>query len=67
MLARLDCWMRKMSAGNVADVTGDARLAMEWVGDRSPKMMNAYLLRRDSRLEKAAVATGTRKGEEGDA
>lgn len=51
--------MRKMSAGNVADATNDARLGMEWIGDRDPKQMNRYLKRRTDRMERAAAASGT--------
>ncbi|MGH9888018.1 MAG: site-specific integrase [bacterium] len=49
---------RKMAAGNVADRTGDTRLAMEFIGDdirQAPK----YLKRRDERLERAAEAAAT--------
>lgn len=48
---------RKMSAGNVADRTGDTRLALEWIGDdirQAPK----YLKRRSERLDRAAAAAG---------
>lgn len=48
--------MRKLAAGNVSDATGDARLGMEWVGDRDMKQAKAYLKQRTSRMEKAASA-----------
>lgn len=47
---------RKLAAGNVSDATGDARLGMEWVGDRDMKQAKAYLKQRTSRMEKAASA-----------
>jgi hypothetical protein len=50
--------IRKMNAGNVADRTGDSRLAMEWIGDdirQAPK----YLKRRGGRLDRAAEAAGS--------
>lgn len=50
--------LRKMSAGNVADSTNDARLGMEWIGDSDPKMMKRYLKRRDDRMTRAADASG---------
>lgn len=49
---------RKMAAGNVADRTQDARLGMEWIGDKDPKQMNRYLKRRNERLERAGQAAG---------
>lgn len=58
MAYRLLHGVRKMNAGNVADVTGDARLGMEWIGDRDPKQMNRYLKRRTERMERAAEAAG---------
>lgn len=48
--------LRKLAAGNVADITGDARLGMEWVGDRDMKQAKAYLKQREARMEKAAEA-----------
>jgi hypothetical protein len=47
---------RKHAAGNVADRTGDMRLAMEWIGD-DIRQAPAYLKRREERLERAAAAT----------
>lgn len=52
---------RKMVAGNVADRTGDARLGMEWIGDKDMKQMRNYLKRRTDRLKRAAdAASGSR-------
>lgn len=45
---------RKMSAGNIHARTGDALLAMQWVGDKDPRMMEPYLKTRDDRLEALA-------------
>jgi hypothetical protein len=45
-----------MVASNVLDATGDARLAMEYIGDKDLKQMNSYLKRRDNRLERASQA-----------
>jgi hypothetical protein len=50
--------VRKMNAGNIADKTGDARLAMEWIGDDIRQAPN-YLKRRADRLDRAAEAAGT--------
>lgn len=47
---------RKMNAGNVADRTGDARLGMEWIGDRDLKQAPKYLKRRSERMDRAAAA-----------
>lgn len=52
---------RKMVAGNVADRTGDDRLAMEWIGDKDMKQARAYLRRRDERLQRAADAASGEK------
>lgn len=48
--------LRKMVGGNVADRTGDARLAMEYLGDKDMKMAKHYLKVRKERLERAANA-----------
>lgn len=48
--------LRKMVAGDVAETTGDAKQAMDFIGDRDPKMMVKYLKRRKSRLVDAAKA-----------
>ncbi|HEX5437129.1 MAG TPA: tyrosine-type recombinase/integrase [Gemmatimonadaceae bacterium] len=45
---------RRMVAGDVADRTGDARLGMEWIGDRDMKQANSYLKQRRERMERAA-------------
>ncbi|MCY3018348.1 MAG: hypothetical protein NTW87_04855 [Planctomycetota bacterium] len=45
-----------MVAGDVAETTGDAKQAMDFIGDRDPKMMVKYLKRRKSRLVDAARA-----------
>jgi len=55
---------RKHAAGNVADRTGDAPLAMAWIGDdirQAPK----YLKRRNERMERAAAAAATQPTERG--
>lgn len=50
---------RRGSAGTVADATQDARLGMEWVGDRDLKQAKSYLKRRNERMDRAAeAATG---------
>lgn len=50
---------RKMSAGNVADRTGDDRLGMEWIGDKDMKQAKKYLKRRNERFARAAAAAST--------
>jgi integrase len=52
---------RKMTAGNIADATGDMRLAMEFIGD-DVRQAPAYLKRRENRLERAADAIQTKGG-----
>lgn len=49
---------RKMVAGNIADRTGDARLAMEWLND-DIRQADKYLKTRSGRLDRAADATKT--------
>lgn len=54
--------LRKHAAGNVADVTGDSRLAMEWINDKpNSKFMAQYLKGRSERLDRAAAAAGGKK------
>ena len=48
--------LRKLAAGNVADVTGDMRLGLEWIGDKDLAQAKAYMKRRDERMETAATA-----------
>lgn len=57
--------LRKMVAGNVADRTGDDRMAMEWIGDRDMGQARTYLKRRNERLDRAAEAASgfTKEGE----
>lgn len=52
--------MRKLAAGNVAERTGDARLALEWIND-DIRMADRYLKKRDGRMERAAAAAGTQE------
>ena len=56
--------LRKLSAGNVADGTGDMRLGLEWIGDRDLSQAKAYLKRRDERMDTAATAAATMTGGE---
>lgn len=46
---------RKMAAGNVADVTGDTRLALQWIGD-DIRQAPAYLKKRAEHMDRAAAA-----------
>lgn len=57
--------LRKMIAGDVADRTGDARLGMEWIGDRDDKQMRKYLKRRGDRLRRAADSISSRNSPDG--
>lgn len=50
---------RRMAAGEVWDRTGDAKLALDWIGDKDPRRMREYLKRRDDRMEDAARAMDT--------
>jgi integrase len=52
---------RKHSAGNIAEVTGDTRLALEWIGD-DIRQAPRYLKRRENRLARAADAIETKGG-----
>lgn len=45
---------RKMAAGNINERTKDPWLAMQFVGDKDPRMMEQYLKTRDDRLEALA-------------
>lgn len=55
---------RRGAAGNMAEQTGDARLAMEWLND-SVQQADGYLKRREERMRRAAAAADEsgRKGE----
>ena len=46
--------MRRMVAGEVNAKTGDAVLAMHYIGDTDLKTMKSYLKRRDDRLRAVA-------------
>lgn len=48
--------MRKMASGNVSDATGDARLGLEWIGDRDMSQAKSYLKQRADRMARAADA-----------
>jgi integrase len=45
--------LRRLLAGNVHELTGDALLALQAIGDRDPKMLARYLKRRDRRVRDA--------------
>jgi integrase len=45
--------LRRLLAGNVHELTGDAMLALQAIGDRDPKMMARYLKKRDRRVRDA--------------
>lgn len=51
---------RKMVAGNVADRTGDDRLAMNFIGDRDLKQAKKYIKRRRESMQRAADAVETK-------
>ena len=53
---------RKMNGGLIWDATGDAELAMAWIGDTSPAMRKKYLKRSDERLARAAEHVRTTGG-----
>lgn len=56
--------LRKMAAGDVAQRTGDAWLALQWIGDRDPRRAQEYVKERDDRMEEiAAGATPVLFGE----
>ena len=44
---------RRTVAGDVAELTGDIGLAMDFIGDRDFKMAARYIKRRDTRLQRA--------------
>ena len=49
---------RKMAAGNVLALTGDPKLALDWIGDTDPRRMREYLKVRDERLRDVADRLG---------
>jgi integrase len=53
--------LRKMVAGDVLEETKDAKLALDFIGDKDPKQMARYLKRRTGRLEEAARLLNQRR------
>lgn len=49
---------RRMAAGNVLELTGNADLAMKWIGDKDPRIMSRYLKERDNQMEGVAGRLG---------
>jgi integrase len=47
---------RRLLAGNVAEESGDAKLAMDAIGDRDMRMLSRYVQVRDERLRKVFAA-----------
>jgi hypothetical protein len=52
---------RRMAAGNAAEKTRDARLGMQWIGDRDMKQAPKYLKQRDDQMDRVAEATESKK------
>lgn len=49
---------RRMAAGNVLELTGNADLAMKWIGDKDPRIMSRYLKERDDQMAGVAEQLG---------
>ena len=49
---------RKMAGGNVGELTGDPKLALDWIRDTDPRRMLEYLKVRDDRLREVAERLG---------
>jgi len=50
--------LRRMVAGNVAEEFGDPMLAMQFIGDRDPRLIRRYVKRRDDRMQEVADRMG---------
>jgi hypothetical protein len=57
---------RRAVAGDVLELTRDAKLALDWIGDVDLGMARRHLRPRDPRLEEAATAVDRLLGEIGD-
>lgn len=55
--------LRRLLAGNVAEATGNAVLAMRSIGDTDVRMANRYLKRRDTEVRAAFDAVDKRRAE----
>lgn len=49
---------RRMAAGNVLEMTGNADLAMKWIGDKDPRIMSRYLKEREDQMSGVAARLG---------
>jgi len=49
---------RKMAGGNVLELTGDPKLALDWIRDTDPRRMREYLKVRNDRLREVAERLG---------
>ncbi len=49
---------RKMAGRNVLELTGDPKLALDWIRDTDPRRMREYLKVRDDRLREVAERLG---------